>query len=87
MEITGGRFITMINLGDKVKDAVAGFTGIVLARMECLYEATQCRVHPDSLDEEGRIKGCEWFEEDRLIVLGEHVVVGFKEIAGKKVDA
>jgi hypothetical protein len=36
----------MAKLGDLVRDEVTGFTGVVLARQEALYEATLCRVHP-----------------------------------------
>ena len=77
----------MINLGDLVKDKVSGFKGVVLARMECLYEATSCRVHPRELGEDGRVNEYMWFEEDRLQVIEEHIIVGFVEVASKKVDA
>lgn len=73
----------MINLGDFVKDKVSGYTGVVLARMECLYEVTTCRVHPRDLNENGLIKDSCWLEEDRLEVLKENAIVGFKSVVGK----
>jgi hypothetical protein len=77
----------MINLGDLVKDKVNGFKGVVLARMECLYEATACRVHPRELKEDGGIQESVWFEEDRLEVIVENAIVGFVEVASRKVEA
>ena len=77
----------MINLGDKVQDKVSGFTGIVLARMECLFEATECRVHPQEVMEDGRLAPAEWIAEDRLLVLEDRKIVGFVSVAGKQTTA
>jgi hypothetical protein len=76
----------MINLGDEVKDEVTGIQGIVLARMECLYEATSCRVHARNT-EPGCIPLSIWLEEDRLQVIKERAVVGFVQVAGRQVPA
>lgn len=69
----------MIKLGDSVRDKVTGFEGIALARMEALYEATQLRVHPSSLDASGAIRQSVWIEEDRLVTVRveEHPIAGF----------
>jgi hypothetical protein len=74
----------MPNLGDHVCDEVTGYEGVVLARLESLYEATSCRVQSRKLDEQGNPRGMQWFEEDRLIVVEEHAVVGFRSIVGKE---
>jgi hypothetical protein len=76
----------MINLGDLVQDKISGFKGVVLAKMEALYEATQYRVHPQTLDANGRIRPNCWLEGDRLEVIEQFAVVGFKEIAGTDAD-
>lgn len=76
----------MADLGDLVRDEVTGFEGIVLAKMIALYETTQCRVHPRKLSEAGEIRGSVWIEDDRLCVVEEHAVVGFKNVEGKAVD-
>jgi hypothetical protein len=73
----------MAKLGDLVRDEVSGFTGLVLARHDGLYEASQCRVHSRRLTDQGDIRGGVWLEEDRLVVLEEAAVVGFKNIVGK----
>lgn len=73
----------MISLGDLVRDEVTGFEGVVLARMECLYEATQVRIHPRALREDvGEPKASFWMEEDRCVVIEQQAVVGFRTVAG-----
>ena len=72
----------MINLGDEVRDEVSGFKGVVLARMECLYEATALRIHPLSY-ENGQLTYT-WVEEDRCVVVKERTLVGFVDVAGKR---
>ena len=74
----------MINLGDEVKDEVTGFQGVALARMECLYEATQVRVHARNLTDQGTVRDSIWFEEDRLTIVKEQAVVGFVNVAGRQ---
>lgn len=76
----------MPNLGDLVRDEVTGFTGVVLARMEALYEATQCRVQSRELSD-GGIRAPWWIEEDRLVVLEQNAIVGFRKIAGREIEA
>lgn len=74
----------MINLGDEVKDEVSGFQGVVMARMELLYEATSCRVHPRNCHDGKPSEGV-WLEEARLkpAVQSGHRVVGFLSVKGK----
>ncbi|HKD60517.1 MAG TPA: hypothetical protein VKB47_08655 [Terracidiphilus sp.] len=66
-----------------MRDEITGFEGIALARIEALYEATQYRVHPRQLDDQGNVRGSWWIEADRLVVIEAHAVVGFKEIVGQ----
>lgn len=71
----------MPNLGDVVKDEISGFTGTVLAKMDCLYEENQCRVHPNQLRSSGEIMDCVWFTESRLHVIEQrNKEVGFKGV-------
>lgn len=72
-----------MQLGDRVRDEVTGFEGVVLGRAEFLYEATQCRVHTRTLSDTNQMpRDGIWFEEDRLALIEEHALVGFKIIAG-----
>ena len=74
----------MIKLGDFVRDEVTGFEGVVLARSEALYEATQCRVHVAELKQDGEMRASVWIEEGRLKVQPNHArQVGFLTIQGK----
>ncbi len=72
----------MAKLGDLVRDEVTGFEGIVLARTEALYEATICRVHRRGLQDNGDVLAGILFEDDRLEVLKENAIVGFRNIKG-----
>lgn len=73
----------MAKLGDYVRDEITGLTGVVLGRAEYLYEATACCVHSRRLDDNGNLRAWVWIQEDRLTVIEEQAVVGFKSIAGK----
>lgn len=73
----------LINLGDAVVDTVSGFKGVVLAKMEAVYEATSCRVHDQATGADGNPKSGIWLEEARLLVTKPQTVTGFLEIRGK----
>lgn len=62
-----------INLGDKVKDPVTGFTGIVVARTEWLYGCTRINVQP-AVDKDGKMVEINSFDEPQLIVLKEGAI-------------
>jgi hypothetical protein len=71
----------MINLGDLVQDKVTGYKGVVLAKMKAMFEASKCRVHPRKLDDKGDIKKECWIEADRLELIEEFALIGFKQLA------
>jgi len=56
----------MIKLGDKVKEPITGFVGIVTVRTEYLLGETQVYVSPAELVDEKLPKG-EWFNEKSLM--------------------
>ncbi len=56
-----------IKLGDKAKDALTGFTGIVTARCDYLTGCVQFKVTPKSLSKDGKPDDGEWFDESRLV--------------------
>jgi len=45
----------MIELGDKVKDNISGFTGIVTSYTKFITGCDRCFVCPDKLDKEGSV--------------------------------
>lgn len=63
-----------IRLGQKVKDKISGFEGIVTGRAEYLTGCTQCVVVPP-VDEKGAHREPQWYDEQRLVVLDAPPVV------------
>ena len=56
----------MIQNGQRVRDTISGFDGIVTGRTEYLNGCVQVYVEPDRLDKDGkRIKGV-WFDESQV---------------------
>lgn len=62
-----------VSLGDKVKDTLTGFTGIVTARAEYLTGCNQVYVLPKS-EKENEIKGGEWFDMERIEKVADRAV-------------
>ena len=56
----------MIKLGDKVKDSISGFEGIVTGRAEYLYGCVRVLVQPESLQDDGKLAEDTWIDEQRL---------------------
>lgn len=54
-----------IQLGQKVKDNITGFEGIVVARAIYLNGCISCQVKSQSL-KDGSTINAEWFDEQRL---------------------
>ncbi len=59
----------MVNLGDKVKDRINGFEGIVTGLAYYLYGCRQVYVAPTSLAEHGKWPDGQWIDEDRVAVV------------------
>jgi len=62
-----------IAMGDKVKDTLSGFTGIVLGRAEHLTGCNQVYVLPAS-DSDNELKDGVWFDVERVEKLVDQVV-------------
>lgn len=63
----------LINLGDKVKDAVTGFTGIAAARTTWLHGCDRICVHP-ATGKDGKHHDNATFNEKQLDVIKTAVV-------------
>jgi hypothetical protein len=59
----------VVQLGDKVRDRLTGFTGIVIAITEWLYNCRRITVQPTDLDKDGTVKKTDSFDEDQLEVV------------------
>ena len=53
-------------LGATVRDFVTGFKGIAIARIDHLFMASEVKVQPVDLDDNGKSKDAIWFEESRI---------------------
>jgi hypothetical protein len=62
----------MVNLGDRVRDKINGFVGIVTGRADYLYGCRNVLVAGEALDEKG--PDAEWIDEDRVEVVAVGVV-------------
>lgn len=57
------------NMGDRVKDIVSGYTGVILAMT---YYSTGCRhygIAPEKTGKDGNIREYEWLDESRLVLV------------------
>ena len=57
-----------IGLGDRVRDAVTGFTGVVMARVEYLTGCNQVSVLPEA-EKPGQLPAGEWLDIERVVSL------------------
>lgn len=64
----------MVNLGDRVKDPITGYQGIVVAMTDWLYGCRRPLVQAEGLTDDGKPKSSESFDEDQLVVLERNVV-------------
>lgn len=74
--------MTKINLGDRVKDMVTGFTGIAIGRTEWLNGCTRITVQPEKL-KDGKIVETGCFDEPQLVVVKkDQIPVGNRDTGG-----
>ncbi len=59
----------MVNLGDKARDTINGFEGIVTGRAEYLYGCRQVLVAPTKLAADGKCPDSVWLDEGRVEVV------------------
>lgn len=61
--------MSKINLGDKVKDTITGFTGIAVAKTLWINGCTRINVQPEGLNKDGKAFEPDTFDEPLLKVL------------------
>ncbi len=74
----------MINLGDKVKDTVTGFTGIAVARTEWLHGCTRISIQPDKLGKDGQPQELQSFDEPQVVLIKAKKVKRMTDTGGPK---
>jgi hypothetical protein len=77
----------MFNLGDRVKDIVTGFQGIIMARTSWLYGCDRYTVVPEKLDKDGKVQDGSSFDEPQLKLIKAGVVQGDKPKVGEPATA
>jgi hypothetical protein len=58
----------MVNLGDKVRDQVTGFTGVVIGKARYLTGCNTVGIQAP-VDKEGKLIDAQWFDEQRIEAL------------------
>lgn len=61
----------MIELGQKAKDKITGFVGVITGRAQYLYGCDQYCLVPPAKD--GKIEQGQWFDEGRILVTGPYI--------------
>ena len=56
---------TTLSMGDKVKDTITGFKGMIVARCQYINGCDQCLVKP-GVDDDGKMLAGEWIDDQQL---------------------
>lgn len=62
----------MLQLGQKAKDKITGFEGILVSRITYLYGCDQYGIAPEARD--GKIGDTNYFDEGRIEIIGRGVL-------------
>jgi hypothetical protein len=62
----------MIKLGQKAKDKITGFEGIITGKIQYLFGCDQYGLAPEAKD--GKINDTQWFDEGRIEITGQGVL-------------
>lgn len=65
----------MVKLGQRGKDVITGFEGLVLGKAQYLTGCNQVLLMPQSLGPDGKRREGEWFDEQRVVAVGEEIMV------------
>jgi hypothetical protein len=68
-------------LGQKAKDKITGFEGILTARVQFLTGCNRYSIQPQKLHDGKRLEG-EYFDEDQIVITGKGILA--EEVSGKK---
>jgi hypothetical protein len=68
--------MSRIELGDRVKDPITGFSGIAVARTTWLHGCDRIVIQPETLDKDGKTKDNQSFDEPQIVRLKAAAVKG-----------
>jgi hypothetical protein len=66
------------SLGDKVRDALSEFKGVVLSRTQYMTGCNTYGIFDGKLDKEGKPREWRWFDESQLIKMPGNIKLGEK---------
>lgn len=69
----------MIELGQKGKDKITGFEGIITGRASYLYGCDQYSIVP-AIDKDGKTGETHWFDEGRIEITGPGVTAASVQV-------
>lgn len=75
-----------ITLGDKAKDTISGFTGIVTGEYKYLNGCVRLQLEPDKLDKEGKRQESCVFDIEQLVLVKPRVHVVKSPSGGPRPD-
>lgn len=68
-----------VKIGQRVRDSISGFEGIVVAKTSYLYGCERVGVAPEYLDDDGETISWHWFDEPQVEVIGDGFMACVKE--------
>ncbi len=72
-----------IKLGDKAKDKISGYEGVVIGISEYLHGCRRIAIQPEALNKDGKPMEAQWFDEPQLqIVKPKKLKRGKKDTGG-----
>lgn len=63
-----------MQIGDRVKDRINSFTGIITGTTEYINGCRQHMLKPERLDKDGKVQDAFWIDEQHLILVDEQVL-------------
>ena len=75
---------TIYALGQRARDKVTGWEGVLTGRATYLYGCTQYVITATELDKDGKLRDGEWFDEGRIELLSEKQGIDPASVRGAK---
>jgi hypothetical protein len=64
----------MVNLGDRAKDVITGFVGIVTGETKWLYGCKRLGLQAEKPGKDGKLQETQWFDEGQVRVVKANVI-------------
>ncbi|HLB65274.1 MAG TPA: hypothetical protein VJJ46_10565 [Anaerolineales bacterium] len=64
----------LVDLGDRAKDVISGFCGIVVGRTTWLYGCSRLGLQAEKPGTDGKLQTTEWFDEGQVRLMKARVI-------------